>query len=544
MAVMTPEDLDNYKHTLSEELFYNRLKEQLSEKYHCFYSLKWLDEENGKKIESECDFLVYDPGFGFLTIEVKGGDRISIENGEWILHYHDREGNPCTRSLGKGPFSQAENSMRYFKKQYEVEYTDSFAGTYGYAVCFPFFKLEEKVEAAAEKEIVIDVSDQDNLAKRINEIFHYWQSQSGRRVSFPHDQKEKFIRMVNKCISLSAAAGALIPIKERELKKINIIQDSIIDFLTNYNQVQIIGGAGTGKTFMAMKKLRRESYGQRKVLYVCKNRELAEYVSKKMADINGCTSSDYMSLMYKIFGNETEDAQKCFDKLYEVKHPEFDAICVDEAQDFSAEEALVIRGLLHDDSNSVLYVFLDENQNIFNVNFSSAFAIDTPPYVLKYNIRNTGEIYRYAVNNTGMGQETVANNLKGVQPELTVCKSRIQVINTISQILNRLILKQCVSCDSIVLLSDKPYEGTCLPSDMQIGMYRITTDMGDKEKNTIKFRTIAQFKGLEADIIIFLKSSGYSDIAPKEREKEDYVAYTRARYYLYIIEQKDSVNNG
>lgn len=53
-----------------------------------------------------------------------------------------------------------------------------------------------------------------------------------------------------------------------------------------------------------------------------------------------------------------------------------------------------IRSLLRDEGNSSLYVFYDKNQNVFEMDFENAFAIDAPPYVLRYNIRNTGSIYK------------------------------------------------------------------------------------------------------------------------------------------------------
>ena len=69
-------------------------------------------------------------------------------------------------------------------------------------------------------------------------------------------------------------------------------------------------------------------------------------------------------------------------------------------------------------STSSLYVFYDKNQHVFEMDFENAFAIDAPPYVLRYNIRNTGSIYQCAVERTNLGHDTVANNIIGVQPEI------------------------------------------------------------------------------------------------------------------------------
>ena len=179
MAKMYPEDIQNYKHTASEAFFYEKLRDQLSAKYHCFFSIRWFDKVDGKRVDSECDFLVFDPGFGFLTIEVKGGISIDIDlHKKWVLTERDEEGNLSKRELKESPFSQAEKSMRYFHDSFSEEYLQSFNGAYGFAVCFPFYQVDQKIEDAAEKDLIIDARNIDNLAHRINEIFHYWKNKN------------------------------------------------------------------------------------------------------------------------------------------------------------------------------------------------------------------------------------------------------------------------------------------------------------------------------------------------------------------------------
>lgn len=536
-AHMDPEDIQNYKHTKSEEVFYEKLKNQLADKFHCFFSVRWFYKVDNKRVDSECDFLIFDPGFGFLTIEVKGGLKIDIDaHKRWILTERDEEGNISTRELKESPFAQAEKSMRYFYNNYSDEYLQSFNGAYGFAVCFPFYRVDQKIEDAADKNLIIDARHMEDLGHRINEIFHYWKNKNNTIAPFSSEQKQKFISMVHKQISLAAAAGALIPLKEKELQKINLVQDSIVDFLSNYKQVQIVGGAGTGKTFMAIKKIRRENYGGRSLLYLCKNKELADFVSTEI-DCEQVECADFITLMERIIGKDVDSISSFFDDISDIDHSKYDVIVVDEAQDFSVDEALAVRQLLRDEKESILYVFLDENQNLFNVDFDSAFAIDTKPYILRYNIRNTGEIYRYATDRTGLGSETKANNLLGVVPEIRKTKNRIQTVSTVASIVNRLVQKECVSTDSIVILSDLDYTDSALSGEDKIGTFDINTGSAAKKENEICFRTVSEYKGLESDVVIYITSPKHKEIDDRARNKEDYVAYTRARYYLYLIEQ-------
>ena len=66
MAEMHPADIENYNYTLSEKYVYEAFRDQLEKKYHVFYSVRWFEVEEGKRVDSESDFIVFDPSFGFI----------------------------------------------------------------------------------------------------------------------------------------------------------------------------------------------------------------------------------------------------------------------------------------------------------------------------------------------------------------------------------------------------------------------------------------------------------------------------------------------
>ena len=103
-----------------------------------------------------------------------------------------------------------------------------------------------------------------------------------------------------------------------------------------------------------------------------------------------------------------------------------------------------INALLKNPKESTLYVFYDENQNVFSRNFSDAFEMSNPPFILRYNIRNTGAIYDCAVSRTNLGSDTIANNLVGITPEIKNYKNRSQTLMALNLIVNRLIQKEFV----------------------------------------------------------------------------------------------------
>ena len=288
MAVMYPTDLENYNCTDTEREMYEAFRDQLPQRYQVFYSIRWFEtNEENKRVDSECDFLVFDPSFGFLTIEVKGGIGIEIENGRWYLSEYSDRYVQSRRELKCSPYEQAEKSMRHFYNYFANEFHQTFNGVYGFAVAFPRYVVDSALAASAPLELTVDIKDMKTLGKRINELFHYWRNRRNTIVPFSPDQKTRFIDTINKRIALSAAAGALIRIKEKEFSKIDFVQDSILDVLYNYHQVRIIGGAGTGKTFIAMKKAVRDANAGKNVLFLCCNRELSVFVKDKIGSMNG-----------------------------------------------------------------------------------------------------------------------------------------------------------------------------------------------------------------------------------------------------------------
>lgn len=303
MAVMHPTDLENYDCTATEREMYEAFRDQLPEKYQVFYSIRWFetDEEN-KRVDSECDFLVFDPSFGFLTIEVKGGLGITVENKHWFIKEYSDDGLPSLRELKCSPYEQAEKSMRHFYNYFADEFHQVFNGVYGFAVAFPRYTIDSSLGADAPAELTINISDMGKLAKRINEIFHYWRNKRNINIPFSADQKTRFISTINKRIALSAAAGALIKIKEKQFTKIDFVQDSILDVLYHYHQVRILGGAGTGKTFIAMKKATRDIRAGKDVLFLCCNKELLTFVREKLGESEHLAFRTYEELMQETVG--------------------------------------------------------------------------------------------------------------------------------------------------------------------------------------------------------------------------------------------------
>lgn len=539
MAIMHPTNITKRKHVPSEEKFFNACRDQLSDKYHVFFSVRWYSEENGKRIDSECDFLIFNPDYGFLCVECKGGKGIYVENEDndetWYLEEYDED-----RRLRCSPYKQSEESMRFFKRYYEDELETAYPGIYGNAVAFPNFVVSSPITVESPLALTIDAEDMGNLQTRIIEIFRYFNVKKGGHASFmAPDAQKKFISLINKRVALSIAAGALIEDKERELSEINQTQDVVIDLLSHYPRAFIIGGAGTGKTWIGIKKIKRCIAEGKRPLYLCYNRTLAERVQTHISSFDADVYS-IDDLASSLLGDSAKDVpvsdgcKEYSDMLEQLPAlRQYDLVVVDEAQDFTEDWAYCANLLVKD--NGSLYVFYDESQNVFSRDFGDKFFIDGEPFVLRYNIRNTSNIYQYTLDRTSLGTDTLVNQIEGVEPDERKINRKQAVISFIDSVINKLVNREGVSPEKITILSNRGLDQSVLSDVYYVGGYPLVS-LENKNDKSIAFSTVEAFKGLESDIVIFINHTYRGEPKTEEIKSIQYTALTRARFYLYVID--------
>lgn len=540
MAIMHPAQIPEVYHAYSEVKFFNACKDQLSDKYHVFYSVRWYSTNNGVREDSECDFLIFNPDYGFLCIEVKGGTGMRVDDGAWYLIDHDGE-----RKLKRSPYHQAEQSMRFFKKYYEDEVEAQFSGVYGCAVAYPNYSINSPITIGSPMEMTIDLSAMSDLQKRVTEIFRYFRNQRRGVSSFMSpDSQKKFISVINKRIALSISAGALIQDKERELLEINRTQDTVIDLLAHYPKVFIVGGAGTGKTWIGIKKIIRCVQSGGRALYLCYNKALAENVKDIVADSRAdCYNID--SFAYAILkGKATSAPERNGCKEYSgligdlPNLKRYDLVVVDEGQDFTEDWAFCANLMTKDDGS--LYVFYDESQNIFKRDFGEKFFIDELPFVLRYNIRNTANIYRYAQEQTNLGLDTIANQIEGVEPDCRKFTRKSQAVSFIDSVINKLVNKEGVAPRKIVILSNRKKENSILGETATVGGQKLSDERVLPDADSIAYRTIQGFKGLESDVVIYINHTYKNEMKTDSVRATLYTAQTRARFYLYVLDFEEN----
>ena len=527
MANMYPKNISEYLPTDSERIVYQELKNQLPDTFDVFYSVSWTSYQDGRLVKSEADFIVASPDHGFLCLEVKGGSSVRIEDNVWYLSdiVHGE------RKLNVSPYTQAEKNMYYFTKVFSGKYNTKYSGIFGAGVIFPFYPIGEDLELDnRHRTCTVDSNDLNNLYDRIKKMFRLWGGSSYGRRYYPISQHKAFLELIRDRIAISAAAGALVRFKDQQLSVINRVQDNYIYFLSNVAQFYIRGGAGTGKTWIAMKMAQSEASVGHKTLFVCASKTLSDMVQNHIG--NDVDVKDIRTLFSEIISGFDAFEAPLFKGIRSnlaAEHPVYDAIFVDEAQDFTEEWASVIRRLLADESNSRLGIFFDDVQVLREDSFGNGFGIAGAPYLLRENIRNTANIYNWVAQKTNLGTDMIANPVEGPTPVTEEIDEHGQLILTLETLFKRYLEEEYLKNDSLVILTDKKEKLFHAFPD-GVAKWKLVDGQPSNECE-VSVYSIDEYKGLESNMVIYIHDLDAS-------ANMDYIAYTRAKYYLIELVRK------
>lgn len=209
----------------------------------------------------------------------------------------------------------------------------------------------------------------------------------------------------------------------------------------------------------------------------------------------------------------------------------YDAIVVDEAQDFRDNWWMPLQYLLHDPDGGIFYIFYDDNQRLYDR--QSQFPIQQPPYPLSINCRNTRNIHKQVLRYY-QGEDSLPTALgpKGRPVEFLYYSDQDSFHLKLDKILQDLILKEQVPPEQIVVLTPLR-KNSWLWEGETAGSISLTSEWPPKG-NQVFATTIHSFKGLESAVVLLaeIERWPYKKI---ELENLLYVACSRARNHLIIL---------
>lgn len=543
MAQMYPSRFDQNTSSPAEKRLFPVLQAHLSDDYTVFHGpALQVTRKSGGVDDREIDFLVAHPRYGLLAIEVKGG-QITIDGTtkQWFQN---------GKRLKKSPIQQIKQATYDLHSYLQNEpSTSRFNYPTWYAVCFPDVDVTGDLAPDAPREIILDKRDVNasSITSAIEAIYRHYQ-----RAGAVGPSPIGITALVKKLAPSHVLRSLLskdFESEDEQIKALTEEQYEVLDELRRTSRLLVTGCAGSGKTLLAIEKVRRLIDQGQEVLFTCYNRQLAQWLQqlipkhphlrlttfhslcmelckqagrelgeydKKLLGAN-ITSDDYYN---GVFPNALHDA---VDKI----ETRFDAIIVDEGQDFHRTYWSPLLSLLRNPEAGTFYIFSDENQRLYS---RDELPFTQPTRHLSKNLRSTREIGEVVGRyHTGESRYKAAGPVADRDIEIIDPNQFKSLEHGLEIVLDRL-AAQGVKPSQIIILTPLN-EKSRWKDGAKAGKYILVRD-SFVEGLQIRVDTVYAFKGLERPVVILAEIDRPT---PTEIDSLLYVALSRARNHLVVL---------
>jgi hypothetical protein len=374
-----------------EQLVWEALKAELPDEAALLYS-RWVMSLDG---DEEIDFLVAWPGVGIACIEVKGGhvERDSQDRW-WSVRGKDR------KELPRHPLVQASDARHALQRWLKSKGATAAQVRMQHLLAEPHMTVPATHDPAdCPRRLVIDKNDLPHIAQVVRAAI-----ESGKGHA-PLDQQalEQLLGLMTMQLPSQAALLAMCEEHQQLVEQRTKKQAETIRNLEDWPRAAVVGGAGTGKTWMALEQARLLSKNGKRVALVCYSRGLGRFLQRMTA--TWPKPPAYVGLFHDLalqWGAEapTGDESDYYEQelpralgelaLSKPVQERFDAVVVDEGQDFGELWWPSLLQCLKDPEEGGVYVFMDEGQRVFARQAKPPISL--PPYRLHEVIRNTKRI--------------------------------------------------------------------------------------------------------------------------------------------------------
>ena len=466
----------------------------------------------------EIDFVVCGPD-GLFVLEVKGGG-VSCRDGIWETT--NRYGE--TERLRESPFTQAEGALHGLRKKIPASLTNVFV--VGYGVVMP--DVERLPDSAEwDRAVLADGRDFRQFEKWLERFIRYWRAKDTRKPTASPAQlnvlqqhlRPDFEAVVPLHVSAHDVETRIARLTEDQLRLIDVVEAN--------PRVICSGGAGTGKTMLALELAKRWGASGMKTALVCHSPWLKRFLERQAVSglIVSLTESIHVAAR-------------------RVGIKKFDALIVDEGQDILNMAALDrLDNCLCGGISEGRWCFFHDANN--QSGLCGSYVPDAYDYLksfcpvripLKTNCRNSLPILQRIQCDLGadVGNPGVGDGPAVREVHLTDTDSAIQALE---KELRGLVDGDGFNPGDIVILSPVTFSQSWtskLPADL-CDSISVLDESSSRNVNryTIGFAQVGDFKGLESEVIVLvdMPRPGHSETL----RSHHYVGMSRARALLSMI---------
>ena len=385
--------------TVSEREVWQRLRRQLGDD--CILLANYRLSDRHK--DHEADLVALMPESGIVVIEVKGSHVWVEDDGRWMIAR--QEGTARIH-----PVDQARDAVYALRNYVESDarWTGGRVRWSHHVVLARTCLAEDFATPDCPRWQISGKEDLGEIGGRV------WDTTSLYRSDARAPTREDIDLIREILIGRSLPARDVVAIAEDRASvadRLTMEQTQLLGVTRLLDRVEIRGGAGSGKTVLAIRQAADLASGRttgerQRVAVVCYSYGLAHHLRRSLLIGSTAKQPAFVGTfedLARAWGIEITGSRDD-SSFWEVELPahmaarvadlpseaRFDAVIVDEAQDFAEDWWTPLVGALRDEASGGIFAYSDERQRVFARFGRPPLAM--VPLVLDHNLRNTRQI--------------------------------------------------------------------------------------------------------------------------------------------------------
>lgn len=517
-----PDDIKNEPFRQAEIDFYNA-SINLPDDWFVLYGVSWyLHIKNNSWNEGEADFVIISPDIGLVVIEIKGG-RIGRDDEGW----YSIDRNDVKHRI-KDPSNQAANCkhklLRFIKSN--PQFQDRIIPA-RHMVCFPNVCKDDfpsLIEIPRDMQILSE--DFSSLQERIVCFSQRdYTSIGSTNVKLSYQECKDIVKILKPNFNCPDRWSVLAAKQNTIINNLTDEQSYLWEIIEDNNRISLSGPAGSGKTILAIKLIQNEIRNGQNVLALLPSNALQKYYSSVI-------SSPLL----------TVNSYQCPEAP--IKKINYNLIVIDEAQDISEDEWLILYDSYNISSVKRLLCIFDSNQKL-KANGLFCPLESLVPLKLTRVLRNTEQIGIFSSQFYTGDKSIKIVGPNGVNVQFSKASNLDTVAKTIIQLINKYVFEKGFDYSDIVVLfadNKKSKIKEILNSNNEFGIsfrgLRSYMNSYAHKSPFVTCESVYAYRGLESKVVLL---AGLDDLSETQRESASYIGASRAINVLHIIADSKTI---
>jgi hypothetical protein len=306
---------------------------------------------------TEIDFVVIHPDRGICVLEAKPGT-FDVDEGTWFQKSRDGRRTKLRRS----PFVQAEDEHKELQRFLWNRLGFPRDADMAHGVVFPDVAVDSNLGPDAPTAITVGRTELPNIETALARIFRFYDT----RLSLSDADLERMVGLLMPSLELIVTRAADVAVTEegiqretRERVPLTESQLQVVRGMNQREQLAVLGEAGTGKTVLAIERAKRLSDMGLRTLLLCHRGAVAAFMRTSLGggvrrrfDLSSpemltvVPYDEFRTVLAAESGVSRRASPLWLLDAAVAVGLSFDAIVIDEAQEFTAGDVQALAQLL------------------------------------------------------------------------------------------------------------------------------------------------------------------------------------------------------